>query len=98
MENKEKIIIANWKMKLGLAESAALAKKMKTKLKALTGVETVLCPNFVSLTQVKEIIQDSNLKLGAQDVFWEDKGSYTGEVSAGNLAEAGCQYVIVGHS
>lgn len=96
MDNK--IVIANWKMKLGLAETLALAKKMKDKFKGFSGIETAVCPNFVSLTEVGKIIKGGSLKLGAQNVFWEDKGAYTGEVSSSMLREAGCEYVIVGHS
>ncbi len=95
---EEKIIIANWKMKLSLAETSALAKKMKTKFKALKNGNIVICPNFLSLVEVSEIIKGSNIKLGSQDTFWEDKGAYTGEVSPSMLLEAGCEYVVIGHS
>lgn len=94
----DKIIIANWKMNLGLAESEDLAKRMAVKFSGFDSGEVVLCPNYVSLQRVKEIVKGTSVKVGAQDVFWENKGAYTGEVSAPMLIEAGCEYVIIGHS
>lgn len=96
MEN-QKIVIANWKMKLGLKESLNLAVEMKERFKDFSG-EAGVCPNFISLPEIKRIFTGSVLKLGAQNVFWEEKGAYTGEVSPINLAEAGCEMVIIGHS
>jgi triosephosphate isomerase len=97
MQN-EKIVIANWKMKLSLAESLDLAKKIKTKFKSMPGGQIAVCPNFISLLDVGEALKGSGIKLGGQDVFWEESGAYTGEISSSLLAEAGCDYVIVGHS
>jgi triosephosphate isomerase (TIM) len=95
-----KVIIGNWKMKKGLSESIALAKELVEKFKDFKedGKEVVLCPTLVALSEVNKAIGGSNLKLGAQNVFWEDRGAYTGEVSPQMLIEAGCQYVIIGHS
>lgn len=93
-----KIVIANWKMQLNLANSLELAKKLKSKFSKFKKGEVVICPNFISLAEIKNVLKGSNVKLGAQDVFWEDKGAYTGEISARMLKEAGCEYVIVGHS
>jgi triosephosphate isomerase len=93
----DKIIIGNWKMKKGLAESVKLAKEMAEKFKDI-GKEVVVCPTLVALTEVSKILKKSSLKMGAQNVFWEDRGSYTGEVSPQMLIEAGCRYVIIGHS
>lgn len=94
----EKIIIANWKMQLSLAESLQLAKKMKTKFAGFKKGSIVLCPNFLSLSDVKSALKASSIKLGSQNVFWREKGAYTGEVSASMLREVGCEYVIIGHS
>ena len=96
--SEEKIIIANWKMKVGLADTLALTKKIKTKFKTIANGTMVICPNFISLLGVKEELSDSKIKLGAQDIFWEGMGTYTGEISAEMLVEAGCEYVIIGHS
>ena len=95
---KEKIIIANWKMKLNLAETLKLAKEIKEKFKNFNKGKIVVCPNFISLIEVNEILKNSPVKLGAQDVFWEGEGAYTGEVSPEMLVESGCEYVIIGHS
>jgi triosephosphate isomerase (TIM) len=96
----KKIIIGNWKMKNGLAESVALAKNITEKFKNFKeeGKEIVVCPTSVALTETAKVLKKSKIKLGAQNVFWEDRGSYTGEVSPQMLIEAGCQYVIIGHS
>ncbi len=95
---KNKIIIANWKMQLSLAETVRSAKKMKTKFSGFKKGKVVICPNFLSLAEVGKILKGGPIELGAQDVFWESKGAYTGEVSPEMLKEAGCRYVIIGHS
>jgi len=95
---KEKIIIANWKMKLGLAETVKLTLEMKEKFRGFKKGKIVVCPNFISLLQVKKALHDSEIKMGAQDSFWEARGAYTGEISPELLIEAGCDYVIIGHS
>lgn len=92
------IIIANWKMNLGPKESAALALAIKEKIKNKPDGEIVLCPSFSALSGVKEKISRSRLKLGAQDVFWQVAGSFTGEESSRSLLELGCEYAIIGHS
>lgn len=98
MKENNRIIIANWKMNLNLAESRDLAKKMSEKFASLNDGTVVVCPSYLSVTEVGSIIKNTPLKLGAQHVFWEAKGAYTGEVSAEMLMEAGCEYVIIGHS
>ncbi len=96
--SKNKIVIANWKMKLTLAESKELALKVKEKFSNFNKGEVVICPNFLSICEINNIIKDSPIELGAQDTFWEELGAYTGEISPSMLKEAGCKYVIVGHS
>jgi len=95
---KNSLIIANWKMKLNSSESLDLAKKIKKASIKYTGAEVVLCPSFTELAQVREIIKNSDIKLGAQDCFWEEKGSFTGEVSPKVLQDYNVKYVLVGHS
>lgn len=90
------LVIANWKMKLGLRESVDLATACKKDLKS--EAEVVICPTFVSLMAVGKILVSSGIKLGAQDCFWERSGAYTGEVSVDEIKEAGATYVIIGHS
>jgi triosephosphate isomerase len=94
----EKIVIANWKMKLSLFETTALAEKMLDRLKDIENIDIAIAPNFLSLIEVGKILKDSPISLCAQDVFWETQGAYTGEVSPTMLKEAGCSYVIIGHS
>lgn len=96
MKDHKPIIIANWKMRLGVPESKELAQEVKKG--ATKKSEIVLCPSFVSLTEVANILKQSDVKLGAQDCFWESHGSFTGEVSASYLREAGVEFVILGHS
>jgi len=98
MGSDKKLIIANWKMKLTLGQSLALAKDVKDKFQDFSNGTVAVCPNFVSLTEVRSVLDGGPVKLGAQDVFWEENGAYTGEISASMLEEAGCDYVIVGHS
>lgn len=92
------LIIANWKMKLGPAESVALAKKIAKSAKKSNGAQVVLCPGFTELAAVGEAIKGSGVALGAQDCFWEESGAFTGEVSPKTLKEYGVEYVIIGHS
>lgn len=92
-----KIIIGNWKMQLSVRESTALARRLRVGVKK-TKTTVVLCPSFPALAPVGEAIRGGAIALGAQDLFWETKGQYTGEVSGAALRELGCSFVIVGHS
>lgn len=97
------IFIANWKMNLGIDESVSLVEKINNSLKKyrnINKVDVVVCPSFLSLYSVGKKITEakSKIKLGAQNVFWEERGAFTGEVSPRSLEEAGCQYVMIGHS
>ncbi|MFH1412779.1 MAG: triose-phosphate isomerase [bacterium] len=93
----QKIIVANWKMNLSLAQSLKLAREYKRLLKKTKHIVAV-CPSEFALVGVKRILKNSKIKLGAQDVSSEPKGSHTGDVSAKTLAKIGCKYVIIGHS
>ncbi|MGC9048948.1 MAG: triose-phosphate isomerase [Patescibacteria group bacterium] len=99
---KKNIIIANWKMNLGLAQTISLTKDILNGLKKIkkdwSKIDIVLCPSFVYLSEVKKLIMKSNIELGAQDCFWEERGAYTGEISPAQLKEIGCRYLIIGHS
>ncbi len=91
------IIAGNWKMNTTVAEAVSLVMAMKDRLDAIKGVEKVVCPPFVSLVAVGEVLIGSSIAVGAQNMYSEEKGAYTGEVSALMLAGL-CQYVILGHS
>ena len=95
---RKPLIVGNWKMNNSAAESVDLVEKLKKLIKDIAGVEIVVAPPFTALTKVREAIKESNIKLSAQNVFWEDKGAYTGEVSPLMLKDSGCEYVIIGHS
>ena len=91
-------VAGNWKMNLGLGEARALARKVVEAGPDFGECTTVLFPPFTALGTVAGAIAGSAVGLGAQDLFWEDRGAYTGEVSAPMLWDAGCTYVLVGHS
>jgi len=91
------IIAGNWKMNTTVNEAVALVKDMLGGLDKVAGVEKVVCPPFVSLAPVKTLLEKSSVKLGAQNLHFEEKGAFTGEVSPLMLAGM-CEYVIVGHS
>ena len=79
-------------------EAKALVQDLKGRVQNVTNVEIVVCPPFISLQTVKDVLAGSNIGLGAQNVFWEKNGAFTGEVSAPMLKSVGCAYVIIGHS
>lgn len=92
------IIAGNWKMNKTIGEAIELANGMKRELYSATAVDIVLCTPFTALGEVGEVLNETNIDLGGQNLFWEEKGAYTGEISAGMLKDAGCKYVIIGHS
>ncbi len=81
-----------------IGEAQAFAREIHPLLGKITAAEVLVCPPFTMLYELHGLWTDSRIKLGAQDVFWEDKGAYTGEISAAMLIDAGCSYVIIGHS
>jgi triosephosphate isomerase len=91
------MIAGNWKMNTTVEDAVKLVKTMLPALNRVREVEKVVCPPYVSLAVVREIIKGSTVKLGAQNVYYEEKGAYTGEISPGMLAGL-CEYVIIGHS
>jgi len=92
------IVAGNWKMHATLAEAAELAAGVRDRLAGFDGAEAVLCPTFTALGRVAEVLAGSAVQLGAQNLHWEPKGAYTGEISPGMLVDLGCRYVIIGHS
>jgi triosephosphate isomerase len=91
------MIAGNWKMNTTVNDAIKLVKSMLGGLDKVRGIEKVICPPFVSLAAVRDLIKGSSVKLGAQNVFYEEKGAFTGEISPLMLAEL-CDYVIIGHS
>ncbi|MBI4679354.1 MAG: triose-phosphate isomerase [Elusimicrobia bacterium] len=94
---RKPFIAGNWKMHLTLSESVALAKEVRVGC-ADGGPEVALCVPFTAITVVAEAVKGSPAAVGGQDLHWEAQGAYTGEVSAKQLADAGCRVVIIGHS
>ena len=91
------IIAGNWKMNTTVTEAVELVDKVRKGIGAGFSVEIIVCPPFISLTAVKEALKGSAIKLGAQNLYFEEKGAYTGEVSPLMLAGL-CEVVIIGHS
>lgn len=94
---RKPMIAGNWKMNKTVAEAVALVNELVPMIKDTTSVDRVVCPPFTALYAVSEALKDSGIGCGAQDLFWEEKGAYTGEVAPNMVAELG-QYVIIGHS
>lgn len=93
------LITGNWKMYKTPQEAEELAKQLKDAVGgAFENGCVAICPVFVALSRVYEVIKGSSIKLGGQDLFWEKEGAFTGEVSGAMLKEAGCSFVIIGHS
>ena len=96
---RKKIVAANWKMNMTQAEAARFIESMLLDLGEITDVEVVIVPPFTAIAKVVEALgRAQNIKVGAQNMYWEKEGAYTGAVSAQMLRAAGCSHVIIGHS
>lgn len=95
---RKPIIAGNWKMNKTPEEAAQLIKELVPMVKDVETVDIVVCPPFVNLAAAKTALEGSNIKLGAQNMHFEQSGAYTGEVSPGMLLALGVEYVILGHS
>ena len=95
---RKKIVAGNWKMNMAQGDGAELAAGIKRELSEFHEVDIVLCPPFTALKAVGEVISNSVIKLGAQNMHWENAGAYTGEISPSMLRDLYCHYVILGHS
>jgi triosephosphate isomerase len=91
------IIAGNWKMNKTVSETVELVRALREALDGVSGVEVVLCPPFTALWAAQTVLEGSPIGLGAQNMYWKDKGAFTGEISPLMLHEL-CQYVIIGHS
>ena len=90
-------VAGNWKMNKTVAEARELVSAMGPGLKSIAGVEKVICPPFVALVAVANLVGGTDIGLGAQNMYWEEKGAFTAEVAPGMVKEF-CKYVILGHS
>jgi triosephosphate isomerase len=98
IDNKKPFIAGNWKMHKNINEAVELVSSLMEAEKELTEAEVVVIPPFTALSEVKKTLDGSSIKLGAQNLFWEVKGAFTGEISPLMLHDAGCEYVVIGHS
>jgi triosephosphate isomerase len=95
---RRRIVAANWKMNTTLQEATFITKKIIESIKDLDKVDVVICPPFVYIYSISQLLRGTKISLGAQNVHWEIKGAYTGEISPCMLKDVGCKYVIIGHS
>jgi triosephosphate isomerase len=95
---RKPFIAANWKMHKTISESEAFLSEFVTLVRDVHDVTMVIAPPFTSLARVAERCKDTNVLVAAQNMFFEEKGAYTGEISPVMLTDIGCSYVIVGHS
>ena len=95
---RTKYCIANWKMSFSLSDAEEFIEEWKNKPLNKPHIKTIFCPSFTELFGIAGILEASSSQLGAQNVFYENSGAFTGEISCSMLKEAGCQWVIIGHS
>jgi triosephosphate isomerase len=88
----------NWKMNKTTGEAIDLVRELKAAISGVKGVEVAVAPPFTALYAVCKELEGSSIRLAAQNLYWEEKGAFTGEVSPLMLKEVGCHYVIIGHS
>lgn len=96
--SRKYFIAGNWKMNKTAAEATALIKAINEKVGSQTKVDVAVCPPFTALDAASKALAGSTVKLGAQNIYFEKSGAYTGEIAADMLKEFGCTYVILGHS
>ena len=95
---RKKMVAGNWKMHASRAEARSLIEAIQTGAKSLSDVDVVIIPSFVHLQQADELLKNSSVALGAQNMYLGNSGAFTGETSGPMLADYGCQYVLIGHS
>jgi triosephosphate isomerase len=98
MESRTPFIVANWKMNFTVPDALKFETGFTHELKAMGDIEVAIAPPFTSLYSLGVALSETPFKLASQNVFWEDSGAYTGEISPAFLKDVGCEYVIIGHS
>ena len=91
------IIVGNWKMNSTVSQAKSMLSEIKSELSGLNGIEIVVCPPFTALYPSNQILNETSIEIGAQDIFYESNGAFTGAISCAMLSEL-CGYAIVGHS
>jgi len=92
------IIAGNWKMNKTIPEAIKLVNDLKRDVADIENVDIVVIPPFTALSEISDMLVDSNIGVGAQNIFWEEKGAYTGELSPAMIKDTGAKYVVIGHS
>ena len=93
------IIAGNWKLNKTISEAVDLVSQLRLLVeKGPNEVEVIVAPTFTALSAVSKTLEDSSISVAAQDLYWEEKGAFTGEVSASLIVDSGCSHVIIGHS
>ena len=95
---RKPIIAGNWKLNKNLKESVELVTLLKRSITEFDHVEVVVCPVYTALASLADVLEGSEIRLGAQDLYWEDKGAWTGQVSGPLIKDAGASFVVIGHS
>ncbi len=95
---RKKVIAGNWKMNNDLSQSQNLVSNVLNGLQSKPNCDVIICPSFTSLSEISNLVKNTSIKLGAQNMHFENSGAFTGEVSASMLKSVGCEYVILGHS
>lgn len=95
---RKPFIAGNWKMNKTISDSIELVNSLRRELVDIENADIIVCPPYIALCEIADLVVDSNIKLGAQNVYWEEVGAFTGEISPLMLKDVGCRYVIIGHS
>jgi triosephosphate isomerase (TIM) len=95
---RQYVIAGNWKMFKTRSEAQSMVLELRQMVQGSEEVEVVVCPPFTALPAVSQVLEGASIRLGAQNVHWEEEGAFTGEISPGMLQDCGCSYVIIGHS
>jgi len=98
MNNRRPLIAGNWKMFKTSSEAVETAGQLVKLVAMTTDIDVMIAPPFTALAQVSDVVRGSCVSLGAQNLFWEAQGAFTGAISPAMLVSAGCKYVIIGHS
>ena len=98
MTNRRPLIAGNWKMFKTCSEAVEAAGQLVKLVAMISNIDVMIAPQFTALAPVSDVVRGSRVSLGAQNLFWETEGAYTGEISSVMLVSVGCKYVIIGHS
>src|SRR5512143_3710237 len=96
--SRRPVIAGNWKMHMTVPEARELVLSLVGPAAGLEPAELIVIPPFTALAEIARLVEGTGIRVGAQNLFWEDHGPYTGEVSGPMLRDAGCSYVLIGHS